>query len=109
MSTTTDFLNPTSATFDAEVLTSDTPVLVEFWAPWCGPCVAFKPLVQAVATSRSLTTAFVNVDDNPELATRYAITSIPALKLFRGGELIASSAGALSKADLEAWLEGHGA
>ena len=109
MTTTTDFLNPTSATFDAEVLTSDTPVLVEFWAPWCGPCVAFKPLVEAVAGARSLTTAFVNVDENPELASRYDITSIPALKLFRGGELLATSVGALSKADLESWLESHGA
>ena len=107
--TTSTFLHPTAASFDNDVLSSDQPVLVEFWAPWCGPCVAFKPVVEHVAGERNLKTAFVNVDEQPELAQRFGIRSIPALKLFQGGEQVAEHTGALSKAQLEALLEQHGA
>ncbi len=108
MNTTQDFLHPTSATFDRDVLSSDEPVLVEFWAPWCGPCVAFKPVVEAVARTRGLKTAFVNVDEQPELATRFGVLSIPAIKLFRAGRLVAEATGSRSKSDLEQWLEANG-
>ncbi len=108
---TTSIANPTTATFDAEVLQREGTVLVDFWAPWCGPCNALKPVVQAVLGLRDtgVQGAFVNVDESPELAQRYGVTSIPALKLFRDGELVAERTGALPKADLEAWLDEHGA
>ena len=107
---TKTFLEPTTSTFDAEVLSSETPVLVDFWAPWCGPCRAFKPTVEAVAAEKAddLKVAFVNVDENPELAERYDILSIPALRLFKGGEIVAGFQGAKSRQEFEAWLEANG-
>ena len=71
--------------------------------------VGFKPTVEAVASETGLKTAFVNVDDEPQIAERYGIRSIPSLKLFRGGELVAEQTGALPKQALEAWLKQHGA
>jgi thioredoxin 1 len=105
---TTTFLNPTTASFDQDVLASETPVLVEFWAPWCGPCRAFKPIVEHVAAARGLRTAFVNVDDEPDLGARFGVTSIPTIRLFQGGQPVAAHTGALSKAALEQWLEQQG-
>lgn len=101
-------LHPTAETFDQDVLGSETPVLVEFWAPWCGPCRAFKPVVEHVASARGLRTAFVNVDEEPDLAVRFGVTSIPTIRLFKGGEVAAAHTGALPKAALEQWLEPHG-
>jgi len=109
MRTTTTFLNPTAASFDDDVLRSDEPVLVEFWAPWCGPCNAFKPVVERVAKERGQRVAFVNVDEEPALARRYGVQSIPAIKLFRGGQVVAENVGAQAKGQLEAWLDSHGA
>lgn len=77
----------TDANFDSEVLKANTPVLVDFWAPWCGPCRAVAPVLEAIAGERAgkLKIAKLNVDENPDVAMRYGVMSIPTLALFIGG------------------------
>ena len=89
--------------FETEVLNSETPVLVDFWAPWCGPCRMLAPVLAQIAQERSglLKVCKVNVDESAELAARYGISSIPALLLFKKGEVVAQTVGFMQKADLE--------
>lgn len=96
----------TEQSFNQEVLQSDKPVLVDFWAAWCGPCRMVSPILDQIATENSdkLDIVKVNVDENPQLAVDYQITSIPALKVFKGGEVVQSIVGAKPKAALEADL-----
>lgn len=99
-------INVTDATFDAEVIKSDKPVLVDFWAPWCGPCVQLGPVIDQIADAtvgRAKVTK-VNIDDNAEIAARYRIRAIPALLLFKGGE-VAEQLSTRSKSDIVAKLE----
>jgi thioredoxin 1 len=96
----------TDTTFQAEVLESETPVLVDFWAPWCGPCRVVAPVLEEMAGERDdLRVVKVNVDDNQQTAAQYGILAIPTLLLFRGGAEAKRIQGALPRKRLEAELE----
>jgi thioredoxin 1 len=94
----------TDATFENEVLQSGEPVLVDFWAEWCGPCHAVAPVLERIAEERKLKLVKVNIDENQELAIRYGIQSIPNMVLFEGGQPKASVIGAYPKGMLERQL-----
>jgi thioredoxin 1 len=93
----------TTSQFDTEVLGSETPVIVDFWAEWCGPCRAVSPILEQIAEERAgeLRVVKVNIDDEPELQQRYGILSIPTILLFKGGQPTAAAIGAQPKRMLE--------
>ena len=93
----------TTSQFDAEVLGSETPVIVDFWAEWCGPCRAVSPILEQIAEERAdeLRVVKVNIDEEPELARRFGIMSIPTMILFESGEPKAAALGAQPKGMLE--------
>ena len=99
----------TDNSFDEEILGSDKPVLVDFWAEWCGPCKMIAPILDEVSKDYDgrLKIAKMNVDENRDVPAKYGIRGIPTLMLFKGGELAATKVGALSKAQLTAFIDSH--
>ena len=94
------------ATFDAEVLKATSPVVVDFWAEWCGPCRMIAPALEEIAGALGAKVKIVklNVDENPATASKYGIMSIPTLMIFKNGELASRQVGAAPKQKLEQWI-----
>jgi thioredoxin 1 len=103
----TDIKNLSLDNFDNEISSSNLPVLVDFWAEWCGPCKSLGPILEEISNDlkNQLKVVKVNLDENQDLAMKYSIRSIPTLLLFKEGELIDTKVGLLPKSDLVGWLD----
>jgi thioredoxin 1 len=97
----------TDASFQNDVLGSDKPVLVDFWAEWCGPCRMIAPALEEISNElgEKVTVAKLNIDDNPDAPARYGVQGIPTMILFRDGQPAATKVGAAPKSQLQGWLE----
>lgn len=96
----------TDASFEQDVLKSGKPVLVDFWAEWCGPCKMIAPALEEIANARQdVVIAKVNIDENPDSPTRYGVRGIPTMILFRDGEVQATKVGALPKQQIASWID----
>jgi thioredoxin 1 len=102
-------INTTDATFANDVLKSDKPVLLDFWAEWCGPCKMIAPILDELAGSYAdrVKIAKINIDENPQTPPKYGIRGIPTLILFKNGTVEAQKVGAVSRSQLAAFLDGH--
>src|SRR5919199_4927753 len=98
----------TDESFQADVLGSDKPVLVDFWAEWCGPCRMIAPALEEIAgeLGERLTVVKLNIDDNPDAPARYGVRGIPTMILFKDGQPAATKVGAAPKTQIQGWLEG---
>ena len=98
-----------SANFESDVLNAATPVVVDFWAEWCGPCKAIGPSLEEISDEMAdkVTIAKVNMDENPDLAAKYGVRSIPTLLMFKDGEPVAIQVGAAPKNKLSDWISGE--
>jgi thioredoxin 1 len=100
-------ITTSDTSFEIDVLKSPKPVVVDFWAEWCGPCKMIAPFLEELAVDKDETVvvAKVNIDDNPLTPTRYGVRGIPTLMLFRNGEIAATKVGAMPKSKLYEWVE----
>ncbi|MDR7062200.1 MAG: thioredoxin TrxA [Sphingopyxis sp.] len=98
----------TDATFQSDVLDSDTPVLVDFWAEWCGPCKMIGPSLEEISDELAgkVVIAKINIDENPDAPGKYGVRGIPTMILFKNGEIADTKVGAAPKSALKGWLEG---
>ncbi len=103
-------VNVSDADFENEVLKADGPVMVDFWAEWCGPCKALSPIVDEVAgeVAGKMKVVKVNIDENPNAPTKYGVRGIPTLMVFKDGELVDTKVGGMSKTQLNDWLNSVG-
>lgn len=101
------YIEVTDASFEKDVLKSDIPVLVDFWAVWCAPCLMIAPILEELAAEKEgkLKVAKVDVDNNPEIAMKFGIRSIPTLLIFKDGQVVDQMIGAVAKAMIESKLE----
>ncbi|MFO1391815.1 MAG: thioredoxin TrxA [Agitococcus sp.] len=102
-------VNTTDAQFEEEVLNADSLVLVDYWAPWCGPCKMIAPILDDLAGEYEgkVKIVKVNVDENPATAQKFGVKGIPTLSLFKGGQVVATKVGALAKSQLTAFLDSN--
>uniref|UniRef100_A0A7S4G7R3 Thioredoxin domain-containing protein n=1 Tax=Eutreptiella gymnastica TaxID=73025 RepID=A0A7S4G7R3_9EUGL len=107
--TLNNMLNVTDASFEADVLQSDVPVLIDFWAPWCGPCLMIAPMISEIASEYEgrLKVVKLNTDEAPDTATEYGIRSIPTVMLFKAGRRVETIVGAVPKATLLGYIDPH--
>lgn len=102
-------INVTDETFKSEVLGSDIPVLLDFWAEWCGPCKQMTPALEELASELDgkVVVAKMNIEDSPETPVDFHVRGVPTLMVFKGGEVVATRSGAMTKSKLSEWLAEH--
>ena len=100
-------INVTDASFEEEVLKSDKPVVLDFWAPWCGPCKQIGPSLEEISDEMAdkITVAKINIDENPNTPTQFGVRGIPTMLVFKNGEAAATKVGAVSKTEIVEWIE----